>query len=36
MARRSRGLAGKPTVLIVLQTLGLAIVTLTAVWYLNQ
>ncbi|HZM19618.1 MAG TPA: hypothetical protein VFB87_09425 [Gaiellaceae bacterium] len=36
IARRSRGLAGKPTVLIVLQTLGLALVTLAAVWYLNQ
>ena len=36
LARRSRGFAGKPTVLIVLQTVGLAAVTFGAVWYLNQ
>ena len=36
IARRTRGLAGKPMSLIVLQTLGLAAVTLAAVWYLNQ
>jgi D-xylose transport system permease protein len=36
VARRSRRLAGKPTVLIVLQTVGLAAVTFAAVWYLNE
>jgi D-xylose transport system permease protein len=36
MTRRARNLAGKPTTLIVLQTLGLAAVTFAAVWYLNQ
>ena len=36
LARRARNLAGKPTSLIVLQTLGLAVVTFTAVWYLNE
>ena len=36
LARRAGGLVGKPTVLIVLQTVGLAVVTFTAVWYLNE
>ena len=36
LARRARGFAGKPTVLIVLQTIGLAAVTFAAVWYLNE
>ncbi|MDQ3777921.1 MAG: ABC transporter permease [Actinomycetota bacterium] len=36
LARRARGLAGKPTPLIVLQTVGLAAVTFAAVWYLNE
>jgi D-xylose transport system permease protein len=36
VTRRARGLAGKPTVLIVLQTVGLAVVTFAAVWYLNE
>jgi D-xylose transport system permease protein len=36
VARRAGGLAGKPTALIVLQTIGLAVVTFAAVWYLNQ
>jgi D-xylose transport system permease protein len=36
IARRTRGLAGKPMVLIVLQTVGLAAVTFAAVWYLNE
>jgi D-xylose transport system permease protein len=36
LERRARSLAGKPTILIVLQTLGLAAVTFTAVWYLNE
>jgi D-xylose transport system permease protein len=36
LARRSRGLVGKPTVMIALQTLGLAVVSFAAVWYLNQ
>jgi D-xylose transport system permease protein len=36
ITRRARGLAGKPMALIVLQTVGLAIVTFAAVWYLNQ
>src|ERR671915_792002 len=35
LARRAGGLAGKPTSLIVLQTVGLAAVTFAAVWYLN-
>ena len=36
LARRARNLAGKPTLLILLQTLGLAAVTFAAVWYLNE
>jgi D-xylose transport system permease protein len=36
IARRTRGLVGKPTLLIVLQTIGLAAVTFAAVWYLNE
>ena len=36
LARRAGDLVGKPTVLIVLQTVGLAVVTFTAVWYLNE
>jgi D-xylose transport system permease protein len=36
LARRARGLAGKPTALVVLQTIGLAAVTFAAVWYLNE
>ena len=36
LARRAGGLAGKPTALIVLQTVGLAVVTFGAVWYLNE
>ena len=36
LTRRARGLAGKPTLLIGLQTLGLAAVTFAAVWYLNN
>jgi D-xylose transport system permease protein len=36
ITRRARGLAGKPTVLIALQTVGLAVVTFAAVWYLNE
>ncbi len=36
VARRTRGLAGKPTIMVVLQTVGLAAVTFWAVWYLNQ
>jgi D-xylose transport system permease protein len=36
LTRRAGGLAGKPTALIVLQTLGLAVVTFSAVWYLNE
>jgi D-xylose transport system permease protein len=36
LARRAESLVGKPTVLIVLQTIGLAVVTFAAVWYLNQ
>jgi D-xylose transport system permease protein len=36
VVRRTRGLAGKPTALIVLQTIGIAAVTFAAVWYLNQ
>ncbi len=35
-SRRAGGLSGKPTVLIVLQTVGIAVVTLAAVWYANQ
>ena len=30
------GPGGKPTVLVVLQTVGLAVVTFAAVWYLNE
>jgi D-xylose transport system permease protein len=36
ISRRTRGLAGKPMLLIVLQTVGLAVVTFMAVWYLNE
>jgi D-xylose transport system permease protein len=36
LSRRAGGLAGKPMALIVLQTLGLAVVTFGAVWYLNE
>jgi D-xylose transport system permease protein len=36
LARRARNLAGKPTLLIVLQTVGLAVLTFAAVWYLNN
>src|ERR671914_607687 len=36
LTRRARRLAAKPWSLIVLQTLGLALVTFAAVWYLNQ
>ena len=36
LTRRARGLAGKPTLLVVLQTLGLAAVRFAAVWYLNK
>ena len=36
VTRHARGLAGKPTALIVLQTMGLAVVTFAAVWYLNE
>ena len=36
LARRAESLVGKPTVLIVLQTVGLAVVTFAAVWYLNK
>ena len=36
LARRAEGLVGKPTVLVVLQTVGLAVVTFAAVWYLNE
>jgi D-xylose transport system permease protein len=36
VVRRTRGLAGKPTALIVLQTIGIAVITCAAVWYLNQ
>jgi D-xylose transport system permease protein len=35
-ARRRGGLIAKPTVMVMLQTLGLAIVTFAAVWYANQ
>ena len=34
-SRRNRGLPGKPMSLIALQSIGLAIVTLAAVWYAN-
>ena len=36
LTRRARRLAAKPWSLIVLQTLGLALVTFAAVWYLNE
>jgi D-xylose transport system permease protein len=36
ITRRARNLAGKPMSLIVLQTVGLAVVTFGAVWYLNE
>jgi D-xylose transport system permease protein len=36
ITRRARSLAGKPMSLIVLQTVGLAVVTFGAVWYLNE
>ena len=36
MVRRAGGLAAKPTVLIALQTLGLAVVMLAGVWYANK
>ena len=36
LGRRAGGLAAKPISLIVLQTAGLAVVTLAAVWYLNK
>jgi D-xylose transport system permease protein len=35
-SRRAGGLYGKPTVVIALQVVGLAIVTFAAVWYANQ
>jgi len=35
-ARRAGGLVAKPTVVIVLQTLGLAAVTFATVWYANK
>ena len=35
-SRRAGGLAAKPTVVTVLQTLGLAAVTFSAVWYANK
>ena len=35
VSRRNRGLPGKPMSLIALQSIGLAIVTLAAVWYAN-
>jgi D-xylose transport system permease protein len=35
-ARRAGGLIAKPTVVVVLQTLGLAAVTFAAVWYANK
>lgn len=34
--RRARGLLAKPTMVIVLQTIGLAAVTFAAVWYANK
>ena len=36
LARRARKLAAKPVSLVVLQTIGLAVVTFAAVWYLNE
>jgi D-xylose transport system permease protein len=36
IGRRAGGLAAKPISLIALQTAGLAVVTLAAVWYLNK
>jgi D-xylose transport system permease protein len=36
MVRRSRGLATKPTVLIALQVIGLAVILGAAVWYANK
>jgi D-xylose transport system permease protein len=36
LGRRAGGLAAKPISLIALQTAGLAVVTLAAVWYLNK
>ena len=36
LGRRAGGLAAKPISLIALQTIGLAVVTLAAVWYLNK
>lgn len=36
ISRRSQGMAAKPMILVVLQTIGLAVVTFAAVWYLNQ
>jgi D-xylose transport system permease protein len=36
LGRRAGGLAAKPISLIALQTLGLAVVTFAAVWYLNK
>ena len=36
LARRARGLAGKPAAAIALQTAGIAAATFGAVWYLNQ
>ena len=36
MIRRSRGLATKPTVLIALQVIGLAVILGAAVWYANK
>ncbi|MGZ8630313.1 MAG: sugar ABC transporter permease [Actinomycetota bacterium] len=35
-ARRAGGLLAKPTTVLALQTLGLAVVTFAAVWYANQ
>ena len=36
ISRRSQGMAAKPMILVVLQTVGLAVVTFAAVWYLNE
>jgi D-xylose transport system permease protein len=36
LTRRARGLAAKPLSLVTLQTLGLALVTFAAVWYMNE
>jgi len=36
LTRRARKLAAKPLVLVALQTLGLAVVTFAAIWYLNE